>query len=465
MVELVELVPDMMCATMLHVTRSAAATATPREWREARPAAVRVTKDLPPALLTVASYNGTLAAVRTLGRVGIPVTTADRSAFAIGGWSRYASAKVQCPEARDSERFIEWLIDFGQRHDKHVLLPTSDDTAWLYSLHRDELSRYFHLSSPPVHVIYRLLNKATLYDEAVAAGLDVPRTWFPERIDDLDACRRNARFPVVVKPRTQVLFRTQSKGFYVERADQLPECYAAFARQRHAEGLLKLDPSAAQPMVQEFHREAATGIYSISAYAHDGQLYGVQGARKLLQQPRRLGIGLCFEDAPVLPQLAAGLARLVARVGFSGVFEAEFIETRHGAVLIDFNPRFYNQMAFDIARGVPLPLLAYYAALGDSGRLDELWEGMSVPSPARGQVFVDLISLRLLLGAQRLSGVLSREEKKRWTDWYQSNRTRCTYAVIDSEDWVPAWFAGMQLVWRCARHPRNFVRSIVLNRA
>ena len=65
-----------------------------------------------------------------------------------------------------------------------------------------------------------------------------------------------------------------------------------------------------------------------------------------------------------MPELAAGLERLVARVGFSGVFEAEFIDPQGQAVLIDFNPRFYNQMGFDIARGLPLPLLAYYDALG-----------------------------------------------------------------------------------------------------
>jgi D-aspartate ligase len=431
--------------------------------RELRTAAHPAT-DLPPALLTMASYNGTLAAVRTLGRVGIPVVTADRSALATGGWSRFASSRVQCPDVRDSGRFVEWLLDFGRRRDKHVLLPTSDDTAWLYSLHREELSRQFHLSSPPVDVIYRLLNKVTLYEEAVAAGLAVPRAWFPERVDDLDACRREARFPVVIKPRTQVLFRTQSKGHYVEHPDELPKRYASFAQQRHAEGLLKLDPAAALPLVQEFHREAARGIYCISGYAHEGQLFGLQGARKVLQQPRRLGIGLCFEEAAVLPALAAGIATLVPRTGFSGVFEAEFIETRHGAVLIDFNPRFYNQMAFDIARGVPLPLLAYYAALGDSERLKLFCEATSTPAQPRGRVFVDLLSLRLLLGAQRLSGALSSEEKKRWTDWYETNRSRCTYAVADSEDRLPAWFAGMQLVLRYARHPRNFVRYVVLNR-
>jgi D-aspartate ligase len=133
-------------------------------------------------------------------------------------------------------------------------------------------------------------------------------------------------------------------------------------------------------------------------------------------------------------------------------------------VLIDFNPRFYNQMAFDIARGLPLPLLAYYDAIGDVRLFDELCASTVATLPPRGRVFVDLISLRVLLSAQRLSGALSRAEKKKWSDWYERHRDTCTYAIIDSTDRWPVWLAGIQMMLRYARHPRNFVRSIVLNR-
>jgi predicted ATP-grasp superfamily ATP-dependent carboligase len=418
----------------------------------------------PPALLTVANYNGTVAAVRTLGRAGIRVTIADPRRFSVGAWSRHASARVAAPAVRDTDRFLQWLLEFGRNHEKHVLLPTSDDTAWLYSLHQQELSRHFHLLSPPVDVVYRLLNKALLHREAAAAGLAVPRTWFPESRQDLERCCREARFPVLVKPRTQVLFRTQSKGAYVQSPDELACYYSVIADQPYEPWLLKLDPHASRPMVQEFHSEAASGIYNISAYVQCGRIRGARASRKLLQQPRRLGTGVCFEEAPVLPDLLSGLERLVARLRFSGVFESEFIQTGNESVLIDFNPRFYNQMAFDIARGLPLPLLAYYEAIGDIGRFEQLCNSMADPAPSHGRVFVDLISLRVLLSMQRLSGALSRSEKQRWTDWYDSHRDRCTYALIDRSDPMPFWLATLQTTLRYARHPRNFVRSIVLNR-
>jgi len=419
---------------------------------------------LPPALLTMANYNGTLAAVRSLGGYGIPVTTADPSRLAVSAWSRFTSSRVRSPHVQDTQRFLEWLLAFGRSHGKHVLLPTSDDTAWLYSLHREELSPYFYLSSTPFEVISRLLNKRRLYQDAVEAGLHIPRTWFPDAEEDLRRIAAEAHFPVMIKPLTQVMFKTQSKGLLAESPDQLAPRFAEFARQPYTSTLLDLDPTASRPMVQEFFPDAATGIYNISAYVRDGRIIGARAARKLLQQPRRLGTGVCFEEAPVKPELFAGLDRLVARVGFSGVFEAEFIDTDTDAVLIDFNPRFYNQMGFDIARGLPLPLLAYFDALGQDFGKQTLAQPIQTAGPSNGRVYVDLFSLKLIMFAQRWSGVLAPGEREKWADWYQANRPRCTYAVLDKNDKLPAILAALQIVIRHGRHPRNFLKSIVLNR-
>jgi D-aspartate ligase len=468
LVDLVDFSPALMSATLLRGTPGPARNAV-LEDTVGEPAAVDGVVPafsraaLPPALLTVANYNGTLAAVRSLGRAGIQVTTADPSRFAVSAWSKYATTRVQCPPVRATADFLEWLLAFGNTHERHVLLPTNDDSAWLYSLHREQLARYFYVAAPPVEVVYGLLNKATLYSNALDAGLDVPRTWFPTDADDVEACCREARFPVVIKPRTQVMFRTQSKGAYVRSAEELARHYSRIAGQPHERDLLTRDPYASRPMVQEFHEEAAQGIYSVSAYVSDGRICGLRAARKVLQQPRRLGIGVCFEEADVLADVAAGLERMVRRLRFSGVFEAEFILTKNHRLLIDFNPRFYNQMAFDIARGLPLPLLAYYDALGDVRSFERMCATTDPPALPRGRVFVDLISMRILLSAQRLSGVLSSTERKQWAEWYNRNRDNCTYAIIDSTDRLPVWLAVAQTVLRHSRHPRNFLRSIVLN--
>jgi hypothetical protein len=57
----------------------------------------------------------------------------------------------------------------------------------------------------------------------------------------------------------------------------------------------------------------------------------LRAATKVLQRPRKLGVGVCFEGVPVHQELASRLLDLFKRVRYHGVFEAEFIETRGGA--------------------------------------------------------------------------------------------------------------------------------------
>ena len=91
--ELVDLLPDVLSIAAL---RWNSPNVQGSGWVEAVDAiravdsvAVSSPQELPPVLLTTANYNGTLAAVRSLGRAGIRVTTADPARFAVSAWSRY----------------------------------------------------------------------------------------------------------------------------------------------------------------------------------------------------------------------------------------------------------------------------------------------------------------------------------------------------------------------------------------
>ena len=70
------------------------------------------------------------------------------------------------------------------------------------------------------------------------------------------------------------------------------------------------------------------------------------------------------------------------RIGYFGVFEAEFIRLGDERLLIDFNPRFFGQMGFDVARGLPIVGLAYEAALGGTQRVTQLLQASASWSTA-----------------------------------------------------------------------------------
>jgi predicted ATP-grasp superfamily ATP-dependent carboligase len=408
--------------------------------------------------------HGTLAAVRALGRHGVPVTTADPSLFSIASASRYTSAAVRCPPVRDTDRFIDWLLEFGKQQERHVLLPTCDDTVWLYALHRERLSEHFHLALPSVDVLHQLLNKRLLAERARAVGLDTPRTWFPRSLAELGEIARAVTYPVLVKPITQVLFAPRSKGLWVHSAAELLQRYPKLARDPYGRAVTDYDASVSLPMVQEFYPHAfKTGVYSISGYARGGRVLAAKAARKVLQWPRRFGVGVCFEEAPLHAPLVAGLARLVEDARFQGTFEAEFVEDGERRALIDFNPRFYNQMGFDVARGSPLPLLAYEDALRDTDVL-----AAPVPEPAASpadlpRIYVHGVAAKVLLGTQRLSGVVSRSEFRKWQSWYERHRFARVDAVDDGDDRAPALVDSALFLKECVRHPWRFVKVIALD--
>ena len=103
---------------------------------------------------------------------------------------------------------------------------------------------------------------------------------------------------------------------------------------------------------------------------------------------------------------------------------SEFIRNDGQPLLIDFNPRFYHPLAFDIARGMSLPLMVYAAARGDEPWLRKLVEESARPGEGGQTTFCNGFGLHLLLAVQGASGRMS---------------------------------SG-------GRHPRSFFHSIVMNR-
>ncbi len=418
-----------------------------------------------PALLTSASYYGTLAAVRCLGRRAVPVTLAETHWLAPGRWSRYVRRVLPAPDPDAPEALLDWLLHFGAREPCHVLYPATDETAWLIARHRDALSAHFRLYSPPVGAVYGLLDKRRLAESAARVGLGTPRTWFPTEGADLSEVVAEARFPVLLKPRTQVLLAGHGKGERVDQPGELAARYRAYRDQtRIGRALLRDDPDAALPMIQEFHAGAAQGIYSVSGFrARTGELVA-RASVKVLQRPRKLGIGLCFEEAPLRSDVLAGLEALCREVGYFGVFEAEFLVDPEGRVLlIDFNPRFFSQMAFDIDRGVLLPYLAYLGALDDHRGLAVELAAAREAQELSGRVYCHHFVLEVMLRSQHLSGRLDDSEVDHWRTWWRTHRAR-TDAVAQAGDALPALVDVAQHVVGYARHPRAFLNSMVLDR-
>jgi predicted ATP-grasp superfamily ATP-dependent carboligase len=416
-------------------------------------------------LLCDTGYYGTLAAVRSLGRAGVPVTTVDPSILSPARWSRHVKRHVRCPSFEETRDWADWLLRFGATSPKHALYATSDDVSFVLALHQEALESLFALYQPDIDTMMNILDKGLLLGHARAVGLDSPDTWLPKTAADIERIARDADGAVLVKPRTQVSLKYHSKGVVAAAgAKALKSAYQQFVRTyAYSAEVARLFPEATQPMIQRFHPEAMHGIYSLSGFRdRSGKHFVTLAANKVLQRPRRLGIGLCFESAPVDADLAAKVLSLCERLGYYGVFELEFIRCGARSLLIDMNARLYNQLALDVARGLDLPRLVYAGAVGDEAEIRRLVDAL--PTHSEDAAFCNRLALTVMIGAQRLLGTMSREDAAQWREWCTGHGERLVDPVRDDDDPRPFACELVKQIYGYVCHPRAFVKQVALAR-
>ena len=383
---------------------------------------------------------------------------ADPALLALAGWSRSVSERLRCPSPESVPRFLGWLRRLGERTPGLALLPTSDEIAWLFARQADELKRVFRLAPLSPECALTILDKWRLRQACEAVGLGVLPTFCPESAADLPSLAAQASFPLVVKPRTQLFHGSHSKGAVVDDLPQLSAAWKSLAAVGcRDEDLLRREPGLQRPLLQPFVSDPRMGVISISGFADAAhEIVGARAASKVVLHPRMLSVGLRFRERPVDPALLDGLRRLVRRVFFHGVFEAEFLPWQGRLCLIDFNPRIYGQIGFDMARGFPLASMAYAEAIGDHAEVTRLARSVGPDLP--DAEYLNAFALR----ADRIVSRLLREQVPEGVS-PRAQGIRLAF-VEDPRDPVPSLLDKLQLarsqLRRLARHLINRRRRL-----
>lgn len=425
-----------------------------------------MTSRLSPALFA-APYggNGTLGAIRDLGRSGVPIRAPRAPWTSPARFSRFVTETVQpFSDSLSLPDQLAWLIGQGRRHPGSVLMPGLDGLTWLAAAHQDELRSWFQLYLPPGDAIYALLNKERLYYSAAAAGLESPKSWFPASLEDLRRLSRELEYPVIVKPRTHIGSDAWFKGKKAGNAAELVAAYTQISARTMDPVVLARDPEAGVPFIQEYLAAAASRIYNLYGFIDDARgLSALDASWKVLQYPRRLGVGVCFVAAKVDPEVAGQIRELARQTGFFGIFEAEFIRVRGRLLLIDFNPRVFNSISLPAARGLRLAYLWYQAAQGNWPEVErEVHKFAASGPPANApRRWRHRFALEVMV-ATRLSTLrMGPREAHRWWTWMRDSAGDTIDAVGDSSDPWPGRLNGVQHLASFIRDPKYFLGTFV----
>jgi D-aspartate ligase len=421
-------------------------------------------------LLLGADDYGTLAATRCYGRHGIAVAVADETRFAPSLASRYVSERLRHPPVGAPAALVDWLCRWGRQHPGTVLYPGNDHTTWLFASERERLGRVFEMFSPDEETIMSLLDKKRLYEACSEVGIEVPETrLLSARLGDGEAgdIADELGYPVILKPRTQAYLSGGIKGFIVDDPREFAKQRSRFHRLVQFNAAIRARyPDLAEPMVQRYYSSAETDTVSVAGFVGCKSEFVARAAGKILQRPRKVGIGLCFESRETEEPLLTALQALCRRVGYWGAFESEFVSEGGRRMMIDFNTRFYSQMAFEIARGLRIPLLIWHAARDEQAQLEAELRRSREWQPSGGEVYCHKAMLDLIFTLQRGSRRISRRDVREWRAWHARAELAkaATDAVRDPQDHLPARVDTLKWLVKFARHPRSFARTFVLNR-
>lgn len=406
-------------------------------------------------LLTDGNFYGTIAAARYFGRLGHRVVIADADRTNAARYSKYVSQSVEFPDRGEFEARIEMLAAYGKANPGTLIYPCSDDLAWLLALNAPRIAPCFTTLQPDFSVIENLLDKQKLYTTAQSLGVAVPETWYPANDADLLAMAKNISGQILIKPKTQVGLRIGKKGALVEGGATMVSAYRQFRSRYNYLGFIREHSEALNwPMLQRFDPSASSQTISVAGYrSRDGKFYSALASRKVLQYPLNIGVGLCFEGLDERRELSDQVQKICEAVGYFGVFEVEFIRGPDGGhTLMDFNPRFYGQMQFEIDRGLALPGLV----LSDA-------RGQELTAPAFRQDRRYLLNrslLKLISTTQRLGGRISENQRRDWLSLGRREGDCWSDQIFDQEDRRP-WLADMiKRLLKYMRNPRSSWRTL-----
>ncbi|MFF4044017.1 ATP-grasp domain-containing protein [Streptomyces sp. NPDC001816] len=318
-------------------------------------------RDVPGLIVKFGDYplhHGGVGAIRSLGRLGVPMYAITEDAHTPAAASRYLKRAFVWPTtgAEDPGRLVEGLQRIGRRIGRPtVLVPTDEEAAVLIAEHQDELAGPFLFPRVDPALPRRLASKQGLHELCAEHGIASPSAAFPESYDEIVAFADTARFPVVAKNREA----------FVRRSRPAVNGTTRIATRK---GLLTLARDwGEQPgvILQEYlPREEAEDWIVHACFDADSHPLALFTGVKVRSWPPHAGMtaNAYVVDNPELADLAA---RFVKQIGFTGIIDLDLrFDRRDGQYkLLDFNPRmgaqfrlFENESGVDVVRAMHLNL-------------------------------------------------------------------------------------------------------------
>lgn len=318
-------------------------------------------RDVPGLIVKFGDYplhHGGVGAIRSLGRLGVPMYAITEDRYTPAAASRYLRRAFVWPTTgtEEPERLVEGLLRIGRRIGRPtVLVPTDEEAAVLIAEHQEDLAERFLFPRVDAKLPRRLASKQGLHELCVEHGIPSPAAAFPQSYEEIERFAASARFPLVAKNREAFVRRSRPAVNGTTRI-ATRERLLVLAREWGAR------PGV---ILQEYLPREEAEDWIVHAYFDaDSTPLAMFTGVKVRSWPPHAGMtaNAYVVDNPELADLAA---RFIKQIGFSGVIDLDLrFDRRDGRYkLLDFNPRmgaqfrlFENESGIDVVRAMHLDL-------------------------------------------------------------------------------------------------------------
>jgi len=305
-------------------------------------------------------HHGGLGAIRSLGRLSVPVYGVHEGPWAPAANSRYLQGRLFWQPSPDhSERILAGLMQLAQRIGRPSVLITTDDAGAIFlAEHGDSLREWFLFPAPPADLPRQLAGKYSMHELCRKLNVPSPQATVPSSLDEARDFASMAGFPVIAKLTTPWSHGGALRSTSIlHSAAELDEMYRAC--ERAGAGLMLQEYIPGGPGQDWFFhgycgqdsvcRPAFTGVKDRSYPAHAGLT----------------SLGHSALNIPLRDQVTG----LLSELSYRGITDLDIrLDQRDGQYkLLDFNPRVGAQFRlFQDAAGVDVVRAAYLDLTGQA---------------------------------------------------------------------------------------------------
>jgi predicted ATP-grasp superfamily ATP-dependent carboligase len=305
-------------------------------------------------LLTNGQQRKTLAAVRSLGKRNINIIVSEETRANISAFSKYCKKSLVSPSAKNEPvKYYKWLYSTVLEYECDVIFPMDDDVLEVVMKHYEELSKICTITLPSIDSYEKACDKGKTTKLVQEAGVNAPKTIYPEDIDNLKALTKGMNYPLIIKPRKS----SGSRG--IRKANDEEELIELYKEAHNNQPL---------PIIQEF-----IGIgdrYDVCLlFDAQNKLKAHFIQKEIRHFPIEMGPSTVQMSVESQELLEMSL-KIMKMLPWNGVVEIEYMVDQRDNKLkfMEINPRFWGSLQTAINSGVDFPWLLY--KLGIEGKVE-----------------------------------------------------------------------------------------------